>query len=187
MSNDLVPVQTDANTGPALAALNERQQLFVRALVETGCSNTRAAEMAGFSGDRATLKATGWRLAHDARVQVAIHEQASRLIRSSAIMAVHVLEELASGSYYEPRVRLKAATELLSRSGLSAITEHHVQVEHTVNEAQQVASIRRLADQLGLDPAKLLGNVGYVVDAEFVEVHPTDDDEWTVQPDADHG
>lgn len=52
MSGGLVPMETDANTGPALAALNERQQRFVRALVELGCNNTRAAEIAGFGGDR---------------------------------------------------------------------------------------------------------------------------------------
>jgi hypothetical protein len=66
----------------------------------------------------------------------------------------------------KPEVRLKAATELLNRSGLHAHTEHTVKVERQLDERQQIERIRDLALRLGMDPRAVLGTVG-VTDAEF--------------------
>jgi phage terminase small subunit len=175
------PIDADAKLGPAMLALAPMPRQFVLALITTGCSQAGAAQLAGYTGGPDTLKATGWRLAHDSRIQAAMHEEAQKLIRSTSVLAINVIKEIAESSWIEPQHRLKAAVELLNRSGLSAVTEHKVTVEHVQTEAEQVARIRVMATQLGLDPVKLLGNAGHVTDAEFVEVTPAYD-LWTVQP-----
>jgi hypothetical protein len=161
-------IDADARLGPAMAALTDKQRQFVLALIQSGCSQSKAAELAGYAGGPDTWKAMGWRLAHDARVQAAIHEEAQKLIRTTAVMAIGVIEGLASNPKVKPEVRLKAATELLNRSGLHAHTEHKVTVERPdMDERQLVRRIALLAKEQGLDPVKLLGHRGYVIDAEY--------------------
>ena len=160
----------DARLGPAMDALNDRQRQFVLALIQTGCSKAKAAELAGYKGGSDTLKARGWRLAHDARVQSAMHEEAQKLIRSTSVMAISVIEKLALDKTVKPEVRLKAATELLNRSGLHAHTEHKVTVERRLEGPALVDRIQKLAETLGVDPRKLLG--ANYTDAEFQVVTP---------------
>ena len=99
MTRALATYDTEAKLGPAMAALNPNMQQFALAILQTGCSQARAAELAGYTGDRETLKATGWRLAHDQRVQAAIHEEAQKLIRSTSVMAINVITEIAQSPY----------------------------------------------------------------------------------------
>lgn len=162
----------DGHLGPAMEALPPRQRQFVFALIQTGCTQSKAAELAGYAGGPNTWKAMGWRLAHDSRVQAAIHEEAQKLIRSTSVMAINVITEIASNPKVEAKDRLKAAVELLNRSGLHAHTEHKLTVEHHRSETEEVQRIRQFAEQLGLDPRQLLGNAGVVVDAEFQIVKP---------------
>jgi hypothetical protein len=83
-------------------------------------------------------------------------------------MAVRVIEGLASNPKVKPETRLKAATELLNRSGLHSTTEHKVTVDRPdMDERQLVRRIAALAQEQGLDPSMLLGARGYVIDAEF--------------------
>ncbi len=144
---------------------------FVLAILQTGCSQAKAAELAGYAGNADTLKATGWRLAHDARVQAAIHEEAQKLIRTTAPMAIRVIEQIAQDPKVDPKDRLKAATELFNRSGLHAHTEHKITVERIPDAATLIANVRRLTDELGIDPRPLLSAAG-VRDAEFEVVEP---------------
>jgi phage terminase small subunit len=160
-------IDADAKLGPAMAALTDKQRQFVLALIQTGCSQSKAAELAGYAGGPDTWKAMGWRLAHDARVQAAIHEEAQKLIRTTAVMAIGVIEGLASNTKVKPEVRLKAATELLNRSGLHAQTEHKVTVDRQMDDRELVRRIASLAREQGLDPFKLLGSRGYIIDAEY--------------------
>jgi phage terminase small subunit len=160
-------INADARHGPAMEALSDMQRQFVFALIQSGCSQSKAAELAGYRGGPNTWKAVGWRLAHDSRVQAAIHEEAQKLIRTTSVMAIKVIEDLASDRKVKPEVRLKAATELLNRSGLHAQTEHKVTVERHLDDQQLVNRIVGLARDLDLDPRQLLGSRGYVVDAEF--------------------
>jgi phage terminase small subunit len=165
-------IDADARLGPAMAALVPRQQQFVIALVQTGCSQAKAAELAGYAGGPDTWKAMGWRLAHDSRVQAAMHEEAQKLIRSTSVMAVKVITAIAEDGKIDPKTRLKAATELLNRSGLHAMSEQKVTVERQESDQEKVARAVRLARELGLDPRKLLGHAGVVTDAEFQIVSP---------------
>lgn len=160
-------IDADARLGPCMAALTDLQRQFVLALLQTGCSNAKAAQLAGYAGNADVLKSAGWRLAHDARIQAAIQEEAQKLIRSTAGMAIGVITEIARDPNVEPKDRLKAAVELLNRSGLPSQTEHKITVER-VNRtsAEIIAEIRTLAGDLGFDATPLLRSAG-VVDAEF--------------------
>lgn len=165
-------VDADARLGPAMAALTAKQQQFVFAVIQTGCSQAKAAELAGYAGGPDTWKAMGWRLAHDSRVQAAMHEEAQKLIRSTSVMAVKVITAIAEDGKIDPKTRLKAATELLNRSGLHAQTEHKVTVERVESDQEKVARIINMARQLDLDPRQLLGSAGVTVDAEFTVIAP---------------
>lgn len=154
-----------------------RQRAFVRACLETGRNNnTLHARMAGYSGNDDSMKATGWRLAHDADVQAAMLEEAEKRLRGNAIMATSTLVNLAENAR-EDKDKLKAIDMLLNRAGLHAKTEHKVTVEHHT-PADMIARIEHLAAKLGLDPVKLLGHSSTavpaagaeIIDAEFAEV-----------------
>ncbi len=172
------PIDRDARLGPAMTELSPMMRQFVLAILQTGCSQAKAAELAGYTGNAATLKATGWRLAHDDRVQAAIQEEARKLIRDTAGMAIGVIADIAQDRTLPPRDRLKAAVELLNRSGLHPHTEHHVTVERQRQQttAALVERVRALAGHFGLDAPKLLAAVGITdpIDAEFVEVQPSE-------------
>ena len=167
-------LDADAHLGPAMQALSPLMQRFVVALVQTGCTQAKAAELAGYTGSAETLRATGHRVAHDARVQAALHEEATRLIGSTSTMAVNVLIDVARDKTLAPRDRIKAASELLNRGGLHPLSESKLTVEHVGRtEKEQIERIRVLAGHLGLDPRQLLGAGGVapeIIDAQF-EVH----------------
>jgi phage terminase small subunit len=165
--------ELDAHLGPAMRALTPLQQQFVMALIQSGCSQTKAAELAGYKGGPDVWKVRGYELAHDPRVQRAMHEEALKRIRSTAPMAIRVLETLAGNAKVKPETRLKAATELLNRSGLHPTSEHIVTVDRPeMDQRELVRRIAALAKEQGLDPIKLLGSRGVVIDAEFEIVEP---------------
>lgn len=175
---ELVPISSitpDAKLGPAMRNLNDRQRGFVSAMFDyPGISNTKAALAAGYgNGNPECAAVQGNRLAHDEDVLAAIHEEAQRRLRSGAIMAVQTVLEIASDPTAENKDRLKAVEMLLNRSGLHAVSEHNVKVEHRdITDEGMIKRIKQLAEKQGLDPVKLLGTAGVVVDAEFKEVIP---------------
>ena len=183
MSGELYPVEETARLGPHMAALSPRMRQFVYALIQTGCSQAKAAELAGYQGGPKTWKTMGWKLAHDPRVQAAIHEEAQKLLRSTSIMAIGVISDIARNPEAEAKDRLRAAVELLNRSGLHAQSEHKVVVERTPNDAEVISQIRSMAGRLGIDADKLLGRVAALpapIDVEFEVIDGGD--EWTIQP-----
>lgn len=159
----------DARLGPAMEALNHNQRQFVLAIIQTGCTNTKAAELAGYKGDRNTLKANGWRLAHDARIQAAIQEEAQKLIRSTSVMAINVIADIARDKRVPARDRIKAAVELLNRGGLPAQSEHLLTVEHHDRRttSELIESIAGMCRDFGIEPLAVLERVG-------VHAEPTD-------------
>lgn len=163
----MIPPQTEM--GPAMRALPERWQVFVMAMVMQGdkVNQTEAARIAGYSGAPDVVKVTGHHLAHDSRIQAAIHEMAVRRVRASTLMATAVLEKIAADDEAENKDRIKAAEMLLNRGGLPSrtISEQHVTV--TVTKEQQIQEVLQLARVLGLEPKKLLGSMADVSDAEI--------------------
>jgi phage terminase small subunit len=169
-------VANDAEFGPAMAALNERQRRFVIAMIEhPGCTQGKAAELAGYStSSDVYLRKTGHALAHDERILAAINEEAGKRMRSAAILAAGVLIDIAGDGDASNKDRMKAAGMLLDRTGFGAAQT--INVNKTVTDrtgAGMLERIKALASQHGLDPAKLLGvNTAPVVDGEFSEVEP---------------
>lgn len=175
----LVDVPPEEDLGPKMKALNKRQRAFVSACLELGTmNNKRAAALAGYSGDDNTLGVCGHRLAHNPLVQEAMHEEAGRRLGSAKIMAVSQLLVIADQSRDE-KVKLKAISMILNRTGMHETSEHKVVTrDESKTDEAMIERINKLAGELGLDPAKLLGNrvpaLPPVVDAEFVVVGSSD-------------
>ena len=167
-----VEVPKDYELGPAMSRLNERQQAFVMNMVTIGGSHTRCAIAAGYAGPPEVVKTTAYRLAHDDKVQAAIKEVGQKMLNAGSLVAVKYLLDVLE-SQAEDKDKLKAAEMVLNRTGLHATTEHKVAVTHVDETSEQtVKRIEAMAQRMGLDPAKLLGNI--VTDAEFEEVEPED-------------
>ena len=170
----LADPDTQASLGPAMRALNSRQQAFVLALLNSPDNNaTRAAAEAGYVGANINIHAS--RLRHHPGVQAAITEEAERSLHGAKLMATKVLIDIAADPTKKPPDRLKAAGMVLDRVGMAAKTEHHVVVDHRMSERELIDEITALAKQIGMDPTKVLGSVGVkqiTLDAEFVEVKP---------------
>lgn len=182
--------ETIREFGPAMRALNERQQKFVLAAREIGGQKnwrTMAARLAGYEGTDVSLRVQAHRLANNPLVQAAIKEVALATLASSGLVVTGVLLDIIMGEIpATPSEKLKAAAMVFNRIGMPELTEHKVTVEHTLNTEDALAKLNRFSKQLGLDPQKLLGQMGLeVIDGEFSEVkqieHATlDFSEWAV-------
>ncbi|HEV2546521.1 MAG TPA: hypothetical protein VGU20_04240 [Stellaceae bacterium] len=147
--------------GPAMRALNsDKQRAFVIALIHTGCTTARAAQLAGYSdASQNTLAAKGWQLSHDPKVQAALHEEGIKALRASGVAAIGVLDGIMRNPQEAARDRIAAGKELLGRGGFAAVTEHNVNVTHR-SESEIDAELLAVAKELGMSDeatAKLLG------------------------------
>lgn len=167
----------DGELGPAMLALPDRQRAFVRAVVALGRNGVEnyaeAARRAGYSDHMGRCCATGSTLAHDARVQAALMEEARRAVNlAAAVVATPVVVAIAMNEEEDAKNRLRACEMLFNRGGLPAMTEHKVTVEHR-QPKQMVELAARLAAELGIEPARLIGvnrAAAPVLDGEYVEV-----------------
>lgn len=162
-----------------MSALNAMQRRFVLAYIALGqngfSDNGLAAKEAGYSAASAvSLRVTGHRLAHDTRVQAAIMEEThKRVCLAAAVVATPVLIEIALNKDLGPLPRIRAALALCDRGGMPAQTEHKVTVQHSVNTEKMELLASRLAAELGIDPARLIGvnrSAGLMIEADAVEV-----------------
>ena len=156
----------------AFNSLTPNARAFVLAVVESGGTNiTRAARMAGYTGTDASLQAHSSRLCVDPKVQLALTEVAMGLAKSSSLLAVTQLLKMIEHSQSE-KTKLTAITKLINLIGLepekTVNMKHTIEVEPTTKE--RVDEIVRMAKEVGIDPRKLLGKAGVIVDAEFAEV-----------------
>lgn len=170
--------------GPAMAALNEKQRLFVLNYALTGGNTTQAAVQSGYGGNPQSSYQTGHRLLQDPKIRAAIKEDAERRLNNGAGLAAAGLIQIGLTSLDEKN-RIKAYTTVLSLAGINPVARHeHVHVHQTAASIE--SEIRKMAGILGLDAEKLLGyEEGDVIDAEFValpapaEVEP---EEWETIP-----
>lgn len=187
MAREIVPqvrVPEDG-LGQAMSALSAGHRAYAWARVILGMNRTRAAQAAGYSAaNRDVAKVTGHRLEHDERIQAAIAELCRGLMRSEGANSIRALIAIRDDRKAENKDRIKAATELLNRCGLSSVNESHVTVTHELSEAQLDRKILDLCRELGLTPAeaqKLLIDPSKVVDAEFSEVSPPSPEDLAAQ------
>ncbi len=162
----------DAEFGPKMRALTEKQRAFVMALVEfPGMSGAEAARMAGYSDAGEAAKVKACVLRQDKRIIEAIQEQAGKRLWAISLKAAGRVEQLIDSE--DDTVALKACGMVLDRTGLAAV--QNININQTVSDQSGKAiieRIRQLAQKHGLDPQLLLSNkpAPAVVDAEFSEV-----------------
>lgn len=169
--------------GPKFTALpNDRWRRFVLALFELGHKNyTRAYMAAGFKSDNyEACQACSSRLAHDARIQEAILEEAQRRIKGLVPMAMKTVEELMENEATKDEVRAKLALDLMDRAGLSSVKEQKTTVEFIGADPQRIHRLKLIAEQTGVPFEKLVGEriaaLAPPVDAEFTENRIKDED-----------
>jgi hypothetical protein len=176
---DDAPLATKS-LGPAMRALTKRQRAFVVELLLRGDDNhTAAARAAGYkdSESDAGIRVTAYRLTHDPKVLAALKEESERRLRSTLPMAVNVVAKIANDETAKHGDRLKAASMIMNRAGMSDTIEHHHVHEHKLADDELLAE----AKAAGIDTTPYLPALPppaeQVEDAEFSEVELAPDGE----------
>lgn len=179
----IAPIEDAEHFGPAMAKLSPQQRAWVLAFLKTGAKQnaTEAARAAGYGAtspneERRTqaCAVTGCRLKKDPRILAAIKEVSEDTFKLAAYEATATQLEIMRDSSAAPAARLKASEAILARSGMQIVNKTEVEHTHRTpdTEAALVKRIAKMASNLGIDPAKLLGSHGVVIDAEFEVVKP---------------
>ncbi len=163
-------VQSDRSCdGRAMAKLPEQHRDFVLRLMELGPTKRAAAKAAA---DVGFTPNNGYKLMRDDRVLGAIREEATKHLAASVLVGVKVMVEIAQDVDHKDRYR--AAKDLAALNGFT--TEQRIVVEHISHDSkEQIAQIKAMAVQLGLDPKQLIAGAG-IIEAEFTEVENGNDD-----------
>lgn len=117
---------------------DELEQRFIYFIVERGMSAVDAHIEAGYSPKTAPTNATKRR----ARLAPQIHKALQSRMVSGATLAVDTLIGFLSDESVSHNVRLKAATELLDRSGYAKRVEIDLGIEHRAIDEMSKDEIR---------------------------------------------
>lgn len=178
------PIEDASSFGPAMGKLSPQQRAWVIAFLETGDkeNGTAAARASGYGSESDTEDKRNWacrmagsRLKRDPKVLEAVKELAKDRFRLVAHRATERVVQLLDSP--DEKIALKAADMIMARSGLGASQEINVNHKHDLGDMDDKAMIRRiaqLAQDQGMDPVKLLGSRGVVIDAEFEVVETTE-------------
>jgi hypothetical protein len=154
-STPLVGTISQDDLGPAMRALNARQQRFVYelALGPSGYgSEIRAIRAAGHSGTAGAAKVLAHQTLHNPRVQEALREVGYKMVRAASFASIKNVQAIAND--LEHHDCLKANLALLDRGGFAIETIHSVKVEHKHNVAidteKALERIRELAAMAGV-------------------------------------
>lgn len=171
MFEQAAAMSDEAEYGPAMAALSEKQRAFVVAMLTVpGCSHAKAARIAGYSDVKDGAKVRGHHAAHNPAVQAALREEAGKRLNSLSVVAANVMMDVMLDAKSPTKDKLKAASAVLDRTGFAAA--QNINVNKTITDISGKAimdRIRSLAQKHGLDAAKLLGGPA-PIEAEFSEV-----------------
>jgi hypothetical protein len=145
--------------GPAMQALSEKRQAFVRALVTDTKGHgaiTRAARAAGFGRPNTkaqTLSKQAWALSRDERIIAAVAEESRKVLRVAHPEIINALLSVVRDKDNKDRVR--AITAALDR--LDPVqTKHNIEVMHRhVDGDQEALEEYRAARELGATEDKL--------------------------------
>ncbi len=144
-----------SHDGKAMAMLTDKQRLFVQAMVRQGVSPKAAATAAAEAGLQPTY---GYELMRHEGILAALREEATKRLVGAALVGVNVML----------KDQYKAAKDLAAINGFTA--EQRIMVTHVTEDTKgQMAQIREMADQLGLDPKQLIAAAG-IIEGEFTEV-----------------
>jgi phage terminase small subunit len=145
--------------GPKMNALVPMRRKFVQALMNQGTRNaTQAAAAAGYSQEsQGSLRVQAHDLMHDEAVQEAIQEEARRRITTMLPLALETVASIMENPQEGGATRLKAATTVMDRSGVHAVSERINREEPLERDPDQVKRIMALAQILGVPIEQLLG------------------------------
>lgn len=173
----------DEDLSPALRELTAPQRAFVLAYATQGGSNaTEAARMAGYGTNKEDQATIASRLLRMPRILSALREVADHRLKSGAILAASVLVKIAGDDMHKNQY--KAATDLLNRAGLVVEGISRVIVEDHRNPEEIERRIRDMAERLGIDPDKLIGQSRVVEDVDYTDLEDNveriheEGDEW---------
>jgi len=151
-------ISDEAHLGPKMRRLTERQRRFVLAALNfPTAKGWQLARAAGYpTKSHGYLRLAAHRNLHNEDVLEALHEEAGKRLRASAVLGVSVMARIAATDGHKDQLR--AAEALANRVGFHETTEHRVSVEHTDRTGKaMMGRIEALAARLGMDAAALLG------------------------------
>jgi hypothetical protein len=163
--------------GPAMTALkSEKQQrlAFIR-----GCGETNMREAMRGAGYEGNIAQSGYRLIRQEKMAAAIREVATRVLFSLAPAAINELSlklKDRKGRHHWEAVQL-----ILSLTGFTAKTEHHVTVEHK-DDSRLVGFAMTLAAEMGVEAQKLIGRLD---DPKLIEAEEQGVGYGMTEPDAE--
>lgn len=143
--------------GPAMRALNDKQRLFVIAMMtEPFKPAAHWARMAGYSDVKEGAKVRAHHLVSDPKIEAAVAEVSrSTMNIIGPVLATQGMIRMARNPKH-PKHHW-ALEKLANRTGFHETTEHKVVVDHMGSTEGAVDRIRKAAAMLGVDPATLLG------------------------------
>jgi hypothetical protein len=143
------PIPDEADLGPKMLALRERERAFVWHLVCNGGDGSKAAVAAGYSNASEAAKVRAHELRQKPKIVEAIHECGWRLLGSIGGSAIHALEQLVLRPEHPDH--FKAVTAVLSRIGFSektALEVHHsgsIDLNHTDAALEALVYLRSMS------------------------------------------
>jgi phage terminase small subunit len=165
--------------GPAMKALAPRHRAAVLAFCTTaGAEATEACRQAGYTDNKTgALKVTAHRIFRKPEVLAAIREVVLQNISMDLPVLHEALKKVAMNAQHKDQT--KAILALMNRGGLPDVTERNINVNINVSQAEKIAEIRAMADELKL-PKELIEAqlLGAISDAEFEEIPKGLEDVW---------
>lgn len=160
-----------SDLGPRMRAVkNEMRRQFVWHYCQNGGNDHAAYRSAGYQavteeGERISI----FKLMHSPDILAAIGELGHHMVTKLSIPALAAVGQIVNDPNHKDRLR--AAMTVLDRTGFAS--EHKVTVEHISTDAEMVARVKLMAEEMGVDPEKLLGRSrAEAIDGEFTEVVP---------------
>ena len=162
------PAMIDATLGPAMRALNERQQAFVDYVVTTGTKNfAEAAREVGYSQNLGTSKVIGHKFRHSQGIADAIIEEGKRRVNLHLPMALQTAITIASDPSHKDA--LKAALALMAMSGVSPVTMSKTET-HVIHHGTPLENIEARLAVLPPDVADMLRK--QLLPAKIIDITP---------------
>lgn len=161
MSTLTIPSSIEGKFGPAMQALNPRQQAFVMAFFAMADPEAvHAARAAGYKmdGNPGSIRVQAHALMHSDKIQAAMLEWAQRQVRGAGLaIGLKAILKIAGNAQHKDQA--KAAIALMNRAGMHEIVERKNTHEIILSEKEKIEEIKQLALFLGHDPATLIGTI----------------------------
>lgn len=153
--------------GPCMKECTEKERRFVVAWFQLGGKRAQAAAVAGYTTKtRAAQDVAAYQVWHRPRVQAAIKEWAAQSPLGEMLpAAMNAWKEIIEDEGHKDRAKM--VLEVANRTGLHAVSEHKLTVEHKDDREAKLRRLMEIAKATGQDVRALLGAATDVTDADF--------------------